>query len=94
MLIFLLFLASNTALSAPIFESYDPQETTHWASAPTTRGTFGLFLSCVLTLFLCLWSSLHPNVPHKDETPVRRAALKLMFTLLALLAPELIVYTA
>jgi len=93
MFIFLLFLASNTALSAPIFEPH-AQETTHWVSAPTTRGTFGLLLSCVLTLFLCLWSSLHPNVPHKDETPVRRSTLKLMYTLLALLAPELIVYTA
>ena len=94
MFILLLFLLNfMTALSAPILEPHNAQETTHWVSAPATRGTFGILLSCTLTLFLCLWSSLHLNIPHRDDGP-KQNLRKVKYTLLALLAPELVVFIA
>ena len=80
--------------SAPLPRHPKAQQTTHWAAAPVTRGTFGLLVSCVLTLVLCLWTSLHLNVPKQNETSMARAGRKLMWTLLALFAPELVVYAA
>jgi hypothetical protein len=82
---------NHSVLSAPV---PGRQETTHWVSAPTTRGTFGLLVSCVLTLILCLWTSLHLNLPCKDETAIGRVSRKLKWTLLALFAPEIVVFTA
>ena len=96
--ILLLLLASNAnfrmALAAPILEPHNPQEVAHWVSAPATRGTFGLLVSCLLTLSLCLWSSLHLNIPHRDDTQMILGMRKLWWTLVALFAPELIVLMA
>lgn len=36
-----------------------------WAREPGTRGTWGILSSCVLTLFLCVYTAVHPNVPPK-----------------------------
>jgi hypothetical protein len=92
----LLVMMSNTNHSTNVLSAPVPgrQDTTHWVSAPTTRGTFGLLVSCVLTLILCLWTSLHLNLSRKDETAMGRVSHKLKWTLLALFAPEIIVYTA
>ena len=83
-----------TAFAAPILEPHNPQDITHWVSAPTTRGTFGLLVSCVLTLSLCLWSSLHLNIPHRDDTWRILGFRKAAWTLAALFAPEIIVFMA
>jgi hypothetical protein len=80
--------------SAPVPSLPNAQETTHWVSASMTQGTFNLLASCVITLFLCLWTSFHLNVPGKNENTAAHLARKLVWMLLALFAPELIVYTA
>lgn len=33
-----------------------------WVEGPTTRGTFGILLSCLSTFGLCAWTAVHVNV--------------------------------
>ncbi|KAF8811820.1 hypothetical protein BYT27DRAFT_7183504, partial [Phlegmacium glaucopus] len=97
MLTFILLLASNIdlmrVLSAPVGHGSN-LEIVHWVSPPPTRGTFNILTSCVLTLILCMWTALHLNVPPQNEGPIGRTAHKLKWTLIALLAPEIVAYIA
>ncbi|KAF8223883.1 hypothetical protein L208DRAFT_1314768 [Tricholoma matsutake] len=49
---------------------------------PTTRGTVGILWSCILTLAICFWGSLHPDV---DNSTLRGRTWELIR---AALAPE------
>ena len=96
-LLFIL-LASNInvrrVLSAPVSSRDTKEETVHWVDGPNTRGTFDLTLSCVITLLLCMWTSLHLNIPRQGETALKQFTNKFLWTLLARFAPELVVYCA
>jgi len=84
----------QTSFSSPIPKRTTDEDIVRWMSAPDTRGTFDLLLSCILTLILCMWTSLHLNVPPSGETTFRGVLRKLLWTMLALLAPEIIVFFA
>lgn len=65
----------------------------HWQPNPTTRGTFDILSTCIITLLLCVWTSVHLNVPRPGgfwESRFRKVG----WLLLALLAPEVVAYTA
>ena len=64
-----------------------------WKSVPKTRGTLDILLTCIITILLCVWTAIHLNVPPPRSfwRPIFR---KLGWLILALLAPEMIVYTA
>jgi hypothetical protein len=86
---------SMRCLSAPVSEiAQNEQEIVHWVADPQTRGTLSLLLSCVITLLLCIWTSLHLNIPEPEESAGSQLAGKLKWMAMALLAPELVVYTA
>lgn len=57
---------------------------------PRLRGTIGLLLSCFLTLILCIWSSIHPNVPGTSRRWYGRIGIKTSWMVMALLAPEMV----
>lgn len=39
-----------------------------WNGGPSTRGTMDILWSCLTTIFLCVWSVQHPQVPqHKQD---------------------------
>ncbi|KAA8912299.1 hypothetical protein FN846DRAFT_323056 [Sphaerosporella brunnea] len=42
-----------------------------WLAGPDFRGTFSIILNCVLTLFLCVWTTVHVNIEpnHEEELP-------------------------
>ena len=63
-------------------------------SEPAGRGTFGLLTSCLITLSLCVYTSLHFNVPGNGSSKVSRFFEKLEWTLVGVFAPELVVYMA
>ncbi|KAF5347159.1 hypothetical protein D9758_011042 [Tetrapyrgos nigripes] len=50
--------------------------------------------SCLATIFACTWVSIHPNIPPIDEGLVKRFLRRVGITLLALIAPELVVIWA
>lgn len=64
-----------------------------WVSSPSVRGTTSILWSCISTLAACVYTALHLNVPSNTGTwPVLR--LKISWVLIALLAPEIVVYMA
>ena len=65
----------------------------HWKPSPTTRGTSDILSTCIITMLLCVWTAVHLNVspPESVWTPRLR---KVGWLVLALLAPEVVAYTA
>ncbi|KAG1719883.1 hypothetical protein EDB19DRAFT_1860552 [Suillus lakei] len=57
----------------------------------TTRTLWGIVSSCVLTLFACTYSAIHPNIPSPKDNSVRILWRRLGIMVMALIAPELIV---
>jgi len=45
----------------------------------------------MLTIFLCTWVSMHPNIPSPDERWPRVAWRRAGLVLLALIAPEAVI---
>ena len=65
-----------------------------WVPDPDNRGTWSLLYSCVFTLVLCVWTAIHLNVPSYHESQMSQWLRKLKWVLLAIIAPELGLYTA
>ena len=65
-----------------------------WVSGPKERGTWQILYSCLFTLLLCVYTAIHLNVPHKDDTAFRFWLRKLKWVVIAVFAPELVVYAA
>ena len=65
----------------------------HWEASPQTRGTWDILSSCIITLILCVWTAVHLNIspPGSFWEPKLR---KVGWLILALLAPEMVAYTA
>ena len=66
----------------------------HWVSEPNQRGTYSLISTCILTLGLCVYSAIHLNIPEHRATKTTVYLRKLKWLLIALLAPEFVVYVA
>src|SRR5258706_10309301 len=65
-----------------------------WMREPKQRGTFGIISFCFSTLVICIWSTLHFNIPIRRYTATRRFFLQVSWMILALLAPEVLLYLA
>ncbi|KAG2040468.1 hypothetical protein BDR03DRAFT_1089871 [Suillus americanus] len=57
----------------------------------TTRSLWTIVSSSVLTLFACICSAIHPNIPSPDDSPHAIMRRRLGIMIMALIAPELIV---
>lgn len=77
--------------SAPIQPRAEkPDGMVGWRSQPKGRGTFNIILSCGITLGLCVWSAIHPNVSG-GKTAFERVWHKGNLAFMALLVPEYVV---
>ncbi|KAG1859033.1 hypothetical protein DFJ58DRAFT_658427 [Suillus subalutaceus] len=56
----------------------------------TTRTLWTIVSSSVLTLFACVYSAIHPNIPSPKHSPGGILLQRLGITIMALIAPELI----
>lgn len=65
-----------------------------WVANPSGRGTWSLLYSCIFTLVLCVWTSIHLNVPPQNDTPLKHWRRKIKWVGCALFAPEIVVFTA
>ncbi|KAK7440606.1 hypothetical protein VKT23_016954 [Stygiomarasmius scandens] len=60
----------------------------------TKRSTQDIVWSCIATIFACTWVSIHPNIPGLNVGRLTKFFRRVGVTMLALLAPELIVIWA
>ncbi|PQK15799.1 hypothetical protein BB8028_0006g01210 [Beauveria bassiana] len=65
-----------------------------YVGEPNGRGTLSLLFSCVFTLFLCVWSAVHLNLPELDESPSSYSYRYFKWSLLGLFGPELVIWAA
>jgi hypothetical protein len=72
----------------------DSEVSPAWVPSPPGRCTWDILHGCVLTLVLCVWTSIHTNIPASKE-PLRDSLFrKARWVIVALLAPEVVVFTA
>jgi hypothetical protein len=64
-----------------------------WKKEPKGRGTFSIILTSVLTLGLCVWTAIHPNVKPNAST-WQKAKYRLLFVVVGMLAPEVVLAVA
>ena len=62
-----------------------------WVDESPGRGTLGLIVTCVFTLFLCNWVVVHPRV---CERSLLRVSHKVALFVKSLIAPEFIAVEA
>jgi hypothetical protein len=65
-----------------------------WHPNATTRGTWAIYQSCIITIGLCVWQSIHLNIPPPHEAWYKQTMRKAGFALTALIAPELVAFIA
>jgi len=65
-----------------------------WMGEPKQRGTFGIVAICISTLVICVWSTIHFNVPTTRLTLTRGFFTQVLWMVIALLAPEYLLYLA
>ena len=58
------------------------------------RTAYSIVQSCILTIFACVWKSIHPNIDGPTDSGWTRLKRRLVIMLFALLAPELVLYWA
>jgi hypothetical protein len=76
-----------------IAENISGNSTAWWQPEPTSRGTFSIISSCIITTSLCVWRAVHLNIPGPNEKN-RKIFAKLTWLLLGLFAPEVVVFAA
>lgn len=87
-------LSNATSADSTLSISPDSSRLVRYVGDPNQRGTSSLIISCLLTLVLCVWSALHLNVPHPDDTIWYRFWVNTRWILTGVYAPELVVFTA
>ena len=55
------------------------------------RSLWDIIRSCALTIFLCTWASVHPNIPSPDESWPKIAVRRVGLMLATLFMPEVII---
>lgn len=94
-IIHFILLASQNTVALPVnATSGPPTSEPVYVPDPSGRGTIGLISSCVVTLFLCVWTAIHPNIHSEKSTKRSRFLRKLEWAALALFAPEFVLWRA
>jgi hypothetical protein len=65
-----------------------------WVNDPSRRGTWNILWSCTFTLGLCVWTSVHLNLPSPHYTWWVQWVRKIKWLLIAVIAPEFVVFVA
>lgn len=61
-----------------------------WYAPPTLRGTIDIVWGCLSTLFVCVWASLHLNIPAATDSMTTHTLRKLKWMGVAVVLPELV----
>ncbi|KAF8249275.1 hypothetical protein K440DRAFT_598998 [Wilcoxina mikolae CBS 423.85] len=52
------------AVALPLPDEAEPS----WGPEPKGRGTVSIVLPCLITLGLCVWTAIHPNINSRPTT--------------------------
>jgi hypothetical protein len=69
-------------------------EVVGWTPSPDGRGTYDIIFTCLVTTFLCCWTSVYPNIPAPGDSVWASIRDKLGLACLGLLGPEFIIVLA
>ncbi|KAI5839387.1 hypothetical protein DFP73DRAFT_561535 [Morchella snyderi] len=85
--------SDGSPVGHPSMYSGSRNETDGWVGEPNTRGSMTIVTTCLVTLGLCVWTSIHVNV-QIDQLPFYRLRHKVATSLKALIFPNLVVEEA
>ncbi|KAJ5737019.1 uncharacterized protein N7483_002144 [Penicillium malachiteum] len=74
--------------------STGPEDHVGWVDEPNARGTWDILSTCILTIALCCWSSVYPNIPRRSDNAFRQRVGKMNLFLIGLLGPEFLLVIA
>ena len=90
----LLSICQRGVLAPDVGNSTNPAPSRGWVSSPDGRGTLDIVWACLLTTFLCTWSSLHLNIPGTSDSGFKCLVRRMRWMIQAFLAPEFVVFLA
>ncbi|KAK0648544.1 hypothetical protein B0T16DRAFT_408387, partial [Cercophora newfieldiana] len=64
-----------------------------WHAEPGERGTYSVISECIVTLVLCVWATIHLNIPEQGKR-VAQTRRKLLWMLAGVFVPEAVVWVA
>ncbi|MCJ1431884.1 hypothetical protein MMC27_001240 [Xylographa pallens] len=95
LLLTVLLIYGVAPVAATVLDATVPDTTRGWVTATGGRGTIDILWSCLSTIFICVWTVLHFNVPKPGEkTSSGLVGSKILPALAVLCAPELLVIIA
>src|SRR2546423_815054 len=59
-----------------------------WVPQTSGRGTFDIIWSCLVTIFLCCWTSVCPNIPARTDSHWDRFRDRLALACLGIVGPD------
>ncbi|KAJ5383003.1 hypothetical protein N7517_000914 [Penicillium concentricum] len=65
-----------------------------WVPEPDGRGTWGILSTCVLTIILCCWTSVFPNLPAQSDGAFKKWRYKFDLACIAILGSEFLLILA
>ncbi|KAH9959070.1 hypothetical protein BC827DRAFT_1135276 [Russula dissimulans] len=95
MIVLLAILAATRAypvgLQSPPIQSLDQLHSASCDDPNNFRSLWDIIRSCAVTIFLCTWVSVHPNIPSPDEGWPRVTLRRMGLMLATLIVPEAII---
>src|SRR3954453_9953041 len=64
-----------------------------WHPEPNQRGTYSVISECIATLVLCVWATVHLNIPEQGKK-LAQTRRKLLWILAGVFVPEIVVWIA
>jgi len=58
------------------------------------RKRLEIIWSCIATILASSWVAVHPNLPHRDDSKLKKILRRVELMLWAIITPELIIYWA
>jgi len=102
-LAFILYYASayNPGSAAPLTSSVDSGNTfslfdreTDVPDLQCPRKRLEIIWSCIATILAASWVSVHPNLPHPDDSKLKKTLRRVELMFWAIITPELIIFWA
>ncbi|KAH0606543.1 uncharacterized protein H6S33_003377 [Morchella sextelata] len=92
---FAVILDSTLVHAAPVTNARNTTEPAHpfFVPSPRGRGTLDIFFTCIITLMLCVWTAIHPNIV-TNPTVTRCLKHRATYMVLGLVIPECVLGVA